>query len=342
MKKYFTNGFTQFIVDGVDLHGMQIANPKLLYDIADASSVVPRLTFDIRRIASGGSWKKYFDSPEVGYFERDGKSLYRNCNIICNLRSPEIFYRGRVLPNSYMRIAVNFADDKMRVDVEVTANYLRESRSRFTRNLPFDETINNVALVASIRLGYLPLHAAAINIPRPGGLESVAFMGYPNTGKTTTSVGSRKLLRGEYLAEDICFYSPNDRVLLSGPFTLDEIKIQDYSVLRSERFFGGRLSTIVMLSRADAGQENSLRRVTPEELERFVVEMNRYEFEWNHDSLIRGLFIGGQEIDFDNCSISRAYAGMMHQLSQRAEGVELRGCRPEGWADELACFLSDK
>lgn len=338
MKQYFTNGFTQFFVDGVDLRGMQIANPKLLYDIADASLVDPKLVFNVRRLGAEGDWKKYFDSPEVGYFERDGKSLYRNCNIICNLHSPEIFYRARALPNSYLRIAVHVANG-IRVDVDVTANYLRESRSRLTRNLPFDETINNVALVASIRLGYLPLHAAAINVPRGEGLESVAFMGYPNTGKTTTSVGTRKIVQGEYLAEDICFYDPKDRVLLSGPFTLDEIKIQDYSVLRAERFFGGRLSTIVMLNRADAGTKNSIRRVSQVELERFVVEMNRYEFEWNHDSLIRGLFIGGKSIDFDNWAVSHTYAGLMHQLSLQADGVELCGGRPETWADELAGYF---
>lgn len=339
MREFYTNGFTKFSVDGLELRGMQIANPKLLYDIPDETMISPSLVFNIRRIQKPSEWQGFFDSPEVGYFERGGRSLYRNCNIICNLKTPEIFYKGRLLPNSYLRITVDVSD-KLQVDVEVTANYLRESRSRFTRNLPFDETINNLALVAAIRLGYLPLHTAAILATCSGKVsETVAFMGYPNTGKTTTSVGTRKEMDGEYLAEDIGFYNSKTNLFLSAPFTLDEIKIQDYSVLRSERYFGGPLSTIVMLRRSEEGTSNSLRDLAPKELERFIVEMNRYEFEWSHDSLIRGLFIGGEQVNFDNASISQSYAEMMLHLSQCAQGIELRGGRPQLWAQELKDYL---
>lgn len=336
MSNFYTNGFTQFFVDGVKLRGMQIANPKLLYQIDDVDCIEPKLIFNIKRMASKPDWNEYYKTPQVGYFERDGKSLYRDVNIISNTNNPEVFYKGRIFPNAFLHVAVSVGE-VITVNIEVSDNYLRESRSRISRRLTFDESINNIALACSIRLGILPLHAAAIGISSDDGVKkSAIFMGYPNTGKTTTSVGTRKAVNGKYLSEDICFYRVADKNLLSGPFTLDEVKIQDYTELKSEGFFGGELASIIMLKRNLHAKENRIREMLAEELEYCLVQMNHYEFEWNHDLIVRGLFVGGKDHSFDFWSTSRAYAGMMHQLSQDVKGLELEGGQPEGWAEILA------
>jgi hypothetical protein len=323
------NGFTRVTLDGVALGEMQIGNPRGVYPIADAQLMQPEIELAVRGLKDGALLDEIYDSPETGYFERRGRFYYRNCNVANDMDWPDVFYRGR-LPNARLRIRVE-ALEPLRIAVEVTPNYVRESRSRLTRIAPIDETVSNLALIAAVVRGYVPMHAAAIELGDGPGRRSVLFMGLPNTGKTSTSLAVSRGLAGRYLAEDISFVRPDGLAVYGGPYTLDEQKLQDQAALRAAQFTGAALATLVILHRRPGPAHATRLAAGDPAIGSFIVAMNRYEFEWNHDLILRHLLIGGEGNGLSSVDVQRRYLDGMHRIGLSIDAIELSGVDPRDW-----------
>ncbi|HUB98156.1 MAG TPA: hypothetical protein VL993_19690, partial [Stellaceae bacterium] len=200
------NGFTRITLDGVSLGEMQIGNPDGVYPIDGAEWIKPEIEIAVRGLSDGTPFDEIYDSPETGYLTRRGRFYYRNCNVANDMDRPDVFYRGG-LPNARLRIRLETVEP-LRFTVETTPNFVRESRSRLSRIARIDDLISNLALIAAIHRGYVPMHAAAIELGEDPCRRSVLFMGLPNTGKTSTSLAVSRGLAGRYLAEDIAFVRP--------------------------------------------------------------------------------------------------------------------------------------
>ncbi|MGE5538258.1 MAG: hypothetical protein ACM30I_06555 [Gemmatimonas sp.] len=336
----YINAFTRLSLDGVRLGEMQVANPRLTYPLADAASVIPEIDIAVRLVAEQPFARSVFDSPETGYFERGGGFYYRNCNFANAMHEPDVFYMGR-LPNSFGRVRIE-CFEPLRIVFTVTKTFVWESRSRLTRFSSIDEAVNNVALAAAVLRGYLPFHGAAIEAGPADRRFSLIFMGLPNTGKTSTSVATRKALGGDYLAEDICFVRADTLDVLAGPYTLDETKIQNYDELRAAKYRGAKLAAIVMLDRSDAPSSLSTVAAGDASLRDFILGMNRYEFEWNHDMFVRHLMIGGERGGFTIPAITNAYFGGLARVADRTPAIRLSGVDPTQWAGLLVAELAKR
>ena len=338
-KGIYFNAFTRVILNGVELREMQVANPKEIYQLSDADRVRPEIDISVSAMHDTNFVREIYNSAETGYFQKNNNFYYRNCNVANDLNWPDVFYRGR-LPGSLLRVRVK-TFQPLEIDVQVTANYLRESRSRLSRIPSIDESINNILLVGAIRCGFLPMHAAAIEVELGGRRCSLLFMGLPNTGKTQLSVATRRALSGDYLAEDICFARADASAIFGGPYTLDENKIQSYDELRATKYIGAPIRAIVMLQRTvDQERLQSLAAGSPEVAD-FISNMNRYEFEWNHDLIVRHLLIGGTKHGMSSTHISRCYEQGIQQLGTKVSGYKLSGLDPRKWTSLLLASFRD-
>jgi hypothetical protein len=323
------NGFTRVTLDGISLGEMQIGNPRGVYPIADADSMRPEIELGVRGLADGAPFDEIYDSPETGYLARRGRFYYRNCNVANDMDWPDVFYRGR-LPNSRLRIRVETLEP-LRIAVEATANYVRESRSRLTRIPSIDESVGNLALIAAIQRGYVPMHAAAIEIGTGSDRRSILFMGLPNTGKTSTSLAAAKGLDGRYLAEDISFVRADGLAVYGGPYTLDEQKLQDQAALRAAQFAGAPLSTLVMLRRRPGPARATRLAAGSSATGDFIAAMNRYEFEWNHDLILRHLLLGGEASGFSSVGVMHRNLEGMQRIGTSIDAIDLVGEDPREW-----------
>lgn len=330
---YF-NAFTRLTLDGVSLGEMQIGNPRQSYDLADAGEARPEIDITLRGLADRALHDAIYAAPLTGYFETGGGFYYRNCNVANDMDWPDVFYRGR-LPHSRLRIRID-SFEPLRIDVQASPTYLRESRSRLTRIPPLDATVSNLALMAAVFRGFVPMHAAAIEGGAPGARWSLLFMGLPNTGKTSTSLALCRALGGDYLAEDICFVDPATLAVFGGPFTLDETKLQNYAELRAVKYRGARLRAVVLLRRSAAPPAARLLPRGDDAIGEFMLEMNRYEFEWNHDPILRHLLIGGAAHGLSSSLLLRRYLEGMRRIAAQVEGIELTGRDPAPWPRLLA------
>ena len=156
------NGFTRVTLDDIALGEMQIGNPRGVYPIAGADALRPEIELRVERLHDDTLTDEIDDSPETGYVERRGRFFYRNCNVANDMDWPEVHYRGR-LPHARLRIRLETLEP-LRIVVQATPNYVRESRSRLTRLAPIDETVSNLLLIAAILRGYVPMHAAAAEL----------------------------------------------------------------------------------------------------------------------------------------------------------------------------------
>ena len=68
--------------------------------------------------------------------------------------------------------------------------------------------------------------------------------------------------------------------------------------------------------------------------------MNRYEFEWNHDLILRHLLIGGADHGLSSGGLLRRYLAGMARIAAQVDAIELAGEDPREWplllADSLA------
>ena len=327
------NGFTRVTLDDVTLGEMQIGNPRGVYAIADADSMRPEIELSVEGLRDDGLVGEIFDSPESGYLARRGRFYYRNCNVANDMDWPDAFYRGR-LPNARLRIRLETLEP-LRISAQATPNYLRESRSRLTRIPSIDETINNLLLIAAVARGYIPMHAAGVELGDGPARCSVLFMGLPNTGKTSTSAAVRRLLAGRYLAEDIVFVRADDGAVFGGPYTLDEQKAQDYAELRAEQFVGAPAATLVMLRRSRGPAEAARIARGSSAIADFILEMNRYEFEWNHDLILRHLLIGGTRHGWSPGDVLHRYLDGMRRIAQELTASS-SAARTRGFGREFA------
>jgi hypothetical protein len=329
MTEILVNGFTRLTLEGLRLGEMQIANPRGVYPIADADRMRPEIEIGVRPLRDGALFDEIYDSPETGYLARRGRFYYRNCNVANDMDRPDAFYRGR-LPNSRLRIRVE-TFEPLTIAAEATPNFVRESRSRLSRIASLDEIVSNLALIAMIHRGYVPMHAAAIELGEGDHRRSVLFMGLPNTGKTSTSLAACNGLAGRYLAEDISFVRPDGLAVFGGPYTLDEQKLQDQAALRAAQFAGAPLATLVMLRRCP-GSAHATRLATGDPaIGAFIAAMNRYEFEWNHDLILRHLLLGGEASGFSSVELQRRYLDGMARIGAAIHAVDLSGEDPRGW-----------
>jgi len=335
----FVNAFTRLAMDGVLLGEMQVANPRLSYAVDDVADAVPEIDIRVSVTRDQSLAREIFRSPMTGYFEKGGTFYYRNCNIANAVSTPQVFYKGR-LPNSFVSMQIE-SFDPIRIMIRPTRSFIYESRSRLTRISSIDTAVNNILLACSVHRGYLPFHSAAVEVSIKSTRHSLLFMGLPNTGKTSTSVALRKLLGGDYLAEDICFVQPESLAVFGGPFTLDETKIQNYDELRAVKFRGAPLGAIVMLQRTL--EPNIANIIAPGDplVEDFLIDMNRYEFEWNHDSFVRHLMLGGASQGFTIAAITKSYLDGLRQVAQRVPVIRLAGFDPTPWAHMLSKKLTE-
>lgn len=323
------NGFTRVVLDGVALGEMQIGNPRGVYPIADEEAIHPEIEIAIGRLVNDAAIDAIFDGPETGYLARRGRFFYRNCNVANAMDWPEVSYRGR-LPNARLRISLQTLDP-LRIAVEVTPNFVRESRSRLSRIAPLDATISNLVLIAAILRGYMPMHAAAVELGSGAAQRSVLFMGLPNTGKTSTSLAIAQSLDGRYLAEDISFVRVDSGAVFGGPYTLDEQKLQDHSAPRAAQFTGAPAATLVMLQRSPGRPAaRRLGRGDPA-IADFIIEMNRYEFEWNHDLVLRHFMVGGARAGLNSGMLLQCWLDGMRRIAAGIDAVVLEGEDPGAW-----------
>ncbi len=334
----YINAFTRLSMDGILLGEMQIANPRLTYPLRDRESVRPEIDIDVRVMPKLPLACEIYDSPMTGYFEKRGQFYYRNCNTANAMETPEVFYKGR-LPNSFLHIHMEVGD-RVRLQFSTTRNFVREGRSRLTRISSIDLAVNNIALALSVFRGYLPFHGAALEAGPPGRRYSLIFMGLPNTGKTNTSVAATKALGADYLAEYICFVEPKTLSVFSGPYTLDETKIQNYDELRSAKYRAAPLAAVVMLERTRMPSAASILSPGDQQIADFILGMNRYKFEWNHDIFVRHLMIGGASLGFSIPQITRAYLDGLAGIANRVPVIRLSGLDPRPWSDLLGVQLT--
>jgi hypothetical protein len=336
-QEIYINAFTRLSMDGVLLGEMQIANPRLTYQLSDADRVRPEIDIVVRVVSDQALVREVFSSPETGYFEKHGRFYYRNCNMANAMSTPDVFYKGR-LPNSFLHIHMEVGDS-VRIAFSTTRNFVREGRSRLTRIASIDQAVNDVALAVSVFRGYLPFHGAAIEAGPPDRRYSLIFMGLPNTGKTSTSVAAGKALGADYLAEDICFVAPESLSVFSGPYTLDETKMQNYDALRSTKYRAAPLAAIVMLERTAEPETVSVIPAGDPKVRDFILGMNRYEFEWNHDIFVRHLMIGGESAGFSIPKITRGYFAGLERIADRVPAIRLSGQDPLPWSEMLVAQL---
>ncbi len=329
----FINAFTRLAMDGVSLGEMQVANPRLTYSLDDRNSARAEIDIRVSVVRDQPLAREVFQSPMTGYFEKRGAFYYRNCNIANAVDKPEVFYKGR-LPNSFLAMQID-SFDPVHVVIRATKPFIYESRSRLTRISSIDNAVNNIALACSVHRGYLPFHGAAVEVPMNGERRSLLFMGLPNTGKTSTSVALRKITNGEYLAEDICFVQEGSLKVLGGPFTLDETKLQNYDELRAVKYRGAPLGAIIMLQRTFGPSSSGLIAPGDPVVEDFLIDMNRYEFEWNHDNFVRHLMLGGASQGFSISAITKRYFAGLRRVAEQVPVIRLSGEDPTRWADLL-------
>jgi hypothetical protein len=323
------NGFTRVTLDGIALGEMQIGNPSGVYPISDEGSMRPEIELRVERLQGEAPIEAIYAAPETGYVEAGGRFFYRNCNVGNDLGWPEVCYRG-TLPNARLRIRLETLEP-LRIVAQVTPNYVRESRSRLSRIASIDETLSNLLLIAAIARGYIPLHAAAVELGTAGARRSVLFMGLPNTGKTSTSLAVSRAFAGRYLAEDIAFVRLADGAVFGGPFTLDEQKAQNQAELRAAQFVGAAAATLVMLRRCPGPAQARPVATGAAEIADFILAMNRYEFEWNHDLVLRHLLLGGAGMGLASGDLLQRYLDGMRRIAAGIDGVELTGEDPRDW-----------
>lgn len=334
----YINAFTRLTMDGVLLGEMQIANPRLTYPLSDLAQARPEIDITVRVVGDQPLAREVFNSPETGYFEKRGSFYYRNCNTANAMTTPDVFYKGR-LPNSFLHIHMEVGES-IGLLFSTTRNFIREGRSRLTRIASIDQAVNDIALAVSVFRGYLPFHGAAIEAGPPGRRYSLIFMGLPNTGKTSTSVAACKTLKADYLAEDICFVAPDALSVFAGPYTLDETKIQNYDELRGTKYRAAPLAAVVMLERTtDSAAVSTLSPGDPK-IRDFILGMNRYEFEWNHNIFVRHLMIGGASVGFSIPDTTRGYFDGLERIADRVPAIRLSGVDPRPWSEMLVAELA--
>jgi len=323
------NGFTRITLDGVSLGEMQIGNPDGVYPIDGAEWIKPEIEIAVRGLSDGTPFDEIYDSPETGYLTRRGRFYYRNCNVANDMDRPDVFYRGG-LPNARLRIRLETVEP-LRFTVETTPNFVRESRSRLSRIARIDDLISNLALIAAIHRGYVPMHAAAIELGEDPCRRSVLFMGLPNTGKTSTSLAVSRGLAGRYLAEDIAFVRPDGLAVFGAPYTLDEQKLQDQAALRAAQFSGGALASLVMLHRKPGPARIERLPRGSAAIGAFILAMNRHEFEWNHDLILRHLLVGGANNGLTSDTVLERYLDGMRRIAAAIDAIVLSGEDPGQW-----------
>jgi len=275
------------------------------------------INIDILR--SFSKYKDFFNTQRTGYFQLKNELYYRNCNIVSNTQGYHVIYKG-ILPFSYLEVELIFNEDKYIANIKVSQNYLIESRSRLTKNSSFEEFINNLFIVLSILKNKIPLHAAGCFVSKDSE-DIILFMGYPNTGKTTTSYKLSEKLNSDYFSEDITFLDVKTNRLYSCPNTSNNFKIDK---------FEGNLKFFVPLKRIDSNIKS---------LFNFIHTMNLYEFFWNQDLVIRHLFsnLNG----FNLSEIEMNYINGLKYMVQNIEVIEISS-NTEKWVDEIYLKLNNK
>ena len=282
---------------------------------------IKKLEVEININISNKDYNRYFQTEETGYFELDNKLFYRNCNIVSNTDGYYVIYKG-ILPNSFLEVTLN-NQEKFIADINVSKNYLIESRSRFTKNASFEEFVNNLFIVMSILRGKIPLHSAGCFLSQNSD-EVILFMGYPNTGKTTTSYNLSKKLNSEYLSEDIVFLDMENKEVYSCPNTSNNFDIKK---------FEGKLKYFVPLKRKKDKSEKSLFN--------FIHTMNLYEFFWNQDLIIRHLFSSIGE-NFNLSDIEMKYIEDLEKMASFVEVIDISNVSREEWVNKIYEIINNK
>jgi len=329
----FLTDFIRCKVSGVDLKWpIQVANWDWVSHRTANSALRAEINLSINKLENYELIRSLFRGEETGYFKLGNSFYYRNCNAISNVEGGEAFYRGK-LPNSFLWCQITMGRE-IDINIQVTKNYLWESRSRLTKNSAFEDLLNNLIIVASILTRKIPMHAAAITLDS-AGTTAALFMGLPNTGKTTTSQAVCSQLNSIYLAEDICFVdAANSKIYPCAtgtvPRTTNAVVGHIFCLRRQEG-----PSVLSAINEADEGVA-------------FVNNMNLYEFSWDHDVVIRSLLghvrhqaARHQESTniLSQFNVQSTYKSGIATICQRALAVDVCGESPVLWADMIFRFI---
>lgn len=314
-----------YISSEIDLGSLHLGKQKLFPDVSNPgnSEVIINIKFLSKEKINKKINPLFHERPIECYFDFGGKVYYRNMNALSNIEGGEVYYKGK-LPNSFLSVEISRGRNGFEATVEVTKSYLFENRSRFTDNEPFEDFIDNLFITLSILQNKAVMHAASVKI----GNETLLLIGYPNTGKTTTSSSLYSNTSNiDYIAEDMCFVDPEDLTVYSCPYTSAKHK----STLHTHK----PVTRVIGLKKS--GEENGIEERNTEECFRFVHRMNLYEYNWDQNIILRHLFMG--EGVFNQSDISTTYVNQLKELSRKVNFAVLGGNNVHEWTPLLKNFL---
>lgn len=316
-----------FISTELPLKRLQIGDPELAktnsiknYEIIINIKNLPKETIK-KRVSP------LFNNPKTGYFFHNKKLYYRNCNLASDVNGGEVYYKGKI-PNSYLCLKINKKKSSIIATLEITKTYAWESNSRFTENQSLEKLISNLFIVLSILRDKIPMHSAAIRFNDQGFL----FMGYPNTGKTTTSFSLYNNINrdSDYICEDICFIDFNDLTIFSCPYTSGKHK-STLSLFKP-------LTYIIGLTKKN--KNNEINKKDTKDCFRFIHKMNLYEFNWDQNIIIKHLLMG--DSFYNQSSVMNRYMHGLKKISEKTNFYLLSGNNAKEWTSVIQKHIMKK
>jgi len=231
---------------------------------------------------------------------------------------PCIYYERRIIGGLFVKML--FEDSKESSNIIVNKPYLKWIRVRTNNIFPPGTHLTDIATVKLLEKGFVPLHCAGVSRNNKG----ILIFAPPDTGKTLTSM----LLVQEgfkFISEDISVSDGNEiygcpftstfryydklsskstrylnlvaaKIPFLAPFIEPKAKvIQDY-VERSKIREKASISSIVVLERGDSKSE----RLNEEEAFRRILNINRYEFNYYRNPILRAYSYFNKEFDLNS------------------------------------------
>ncbi len=222
---------------------------------------------------------------------------------------------------------------------------------RFTKQYPAPRILSNIACVALIEKGYVPLHCSAVSFNN----VAVVIAAFPDTGKTLTA---SQLVNGgcQFLGEDIAITDGN--IIYACPFTstgnplkenlLAEAKRQSGKIFfktnRKQRLIDSIKETQLISSapiRYFFFLEHGPRKITPLKKQdgfKLLLRLNRSEFRYLGDNLLISAWTRHGKPDLQ--LISESEAKILLNMINTTEKVFCISCPNSlDFAEEITTIL---
>ncbi|MGY3718136.1 hypothetical protein ACWE42_21710 [Sutcliffiella cohnii] len=325
----FINGFTRIKLEGIDLLRMQIGDVNYKNSNDFDEKVDPEIDVLIKDIKSENEINKLFDfmysKERQGYFEYKEDIYYRDCNIVANTCSSEIFYRGK-LPNSKLYVKITpLGNKKIQMKVLTNKSFIMESRSRFTKLGAIEDILNDILLFLSVYQGKIPMHCSAVQQLSDDKPVNCLFMGLPNTGKTTTAVKLSKKKNNKFIAEDIAFVDVDTMTIYSAIYTSNVDKSELPVVQGIDKLF------LLAFKKSD----NKIEKLDKNNAVKMLGNMNLYEFNWDKNLILKGLMITGymNNLGMNQFDINKRYNESYERLLNEIDCYLISGNEREKWPE---------